>query len=399
MQLVRVEEAIRDIKRGKMVIVIDDEDRENEGDLVMAAEKVTPEAINFMAKYGRGLICAPLTRERLEELKIPDMVSENTSNFGTAFTISVDAKKGTTTGISAYDRAKTIKVLISKKSKPNDLVRPGHIFPLKAKEGGVLTRAGQTEAGVDLSKLAGLYPASIVCEIMKEDGTMARLPYLIKFAKKHKLKIVTVADIIQYRLKTEMLVNRILETKLPTEHGQFRLILYGTTINDQLNLALVMGDINENDEVLVRVHSECLTGDVLGSLRCDCGFQLKCAMSMIAKEKKGILLYLPQEGRGIGLVNKLKAYALQDNGRDTVDANIELGFSPDLRDYGIGAQILVNLGVKKIKLLTNNPRKIVGLEGYGLKVIKRVPIQIKATSENIKYLKTKQKRLGHFLNY
>ena len=393
-----IEEAIEDIRNGKMVILVDDEDRENEGDLCIAAEKVTPEAINFMAKYGRGLICLSLTPERVEELQLPMMTNENTSPYGTAFTVSIEARKGVTTGISAHDRATTIKTAIAPETRPDDLARPGHIFPLRARPGGVLQRAGQTEGSVDLARLAGLYPAGVICEIMNDDGTMARVPQLMEFARKHNLKIVTIKDLIEYRMRKEILVKRIAEVKLPTAYGgEFTAIAYENMVDDNLHLALIKGDFPTDDPVLVRVHSECLTGDVFGSLRCDCGNQLHKAMEMIDREGRGVVLYMRQEGRGIGLANKLKAYALQDEGLDTVEANIKLGFKPDLRDYGIGAQILVDIGVKNLKLMTNNPRKIVGLEGYGLKVVERVPIEVKPTECNVSYLKTKKKKLGHML--
>ncbi len=392
-----IEEAIKEIKGGKMIIVLDDESRENEGDLVMAAEKITPKAINFMAKYARGLICLSIIGKRLEELNIPLMEPKNTSLLGTAFTVSIDAKKGTTTGISAHDRATTIKTVLNPKTEPEDLARPGHVLPLRYKEGGVLTRAGHTEAAVDLARLAGLYPAGVICEILASDGTMARLPELRRLARKHNLRIITIADLIKCRRKKEKLVKKIVDFELPTQYGNFRGILYESILDREHHIALVMGDIKKRKNVLVRVHSRCLTGDVFRSLRCDCGAQLEAALKVIAKERCGVLLYMHQEGRGIGLTHKLRAYHLQEKGKDTVEANIELGLKPDLRDYGIGAQILVDLGLKNIRLLTNNPRKIVGLEGYGLKVIKRVPIEIPATSISKKYLRTKKEKLGHIL--
>jgi len=394
-----VDEAVDDITAGKMVILVDDEDRENEGDLCMAAEKVTPEAINFMAKYGRGLICLSLTPERIEELKLPMMTDDNTSPFGTAFTVSIEAKNGVTTGISAADRARTILTAIDPGTKPEDLTRPGHIFPLKAKAGGVLQRAGQTEGSVDLTRLARLNHAGVICEIMSDDGTMARVPELMEFSKKHNLKIVTIKDLIRYRMRTELFVKRLATVKLPTTYGgDFTAIAYSNEIDNNLHIALIKGEIKPADEVLVRVHSQCLTGDVFASRRCDCGEQLRKAMEIIRKEGKGVILYMKQEGRGIGLINKLKAYELQDKGLDTVEANIKLGFKPDLRDYGIGAQILVDLGVRKMRLMTNNPKKIVGLEGYGLKVVSRVPIEMNPNERNIIYLKTKKKKLGHILD-
>jgi len=393
-----IEEAIEDIRHGKMVILVDDEDRENEGDLTMAAEAVTPEAINFMAKFGRGLICLSMTPDRVEHLQLPMMTTDNTSAFGTAFTISIEAKKGVTTGISAADRATTIKTAISPKSGPEDLARPGHVFPLRARAGGVLQRAGQTEGSVDLARLAGMVPAGVICEIMNDDGTMARVPQLIEFAKMHKMKIVTIKDLIAYRVTKESLVRRVAVTKLPTSYGnEFTAILYANDIDRLNHIALVKGDIRPDDEVMVRVHSECLTGDVFGSMRCDCGEQLHNAMQMIDKEGKGVILYMRQEGRGIGLEGKLKAYELQDKGKDTVEANLALGFKADLRDYGVGAQIIRDLGIRKIKLLTNNPKKIVGLEGYGLTVVARVPIEMHPHSKNIHYLKVKKNKLGHML--
>jgi 3,4-dihydroxy 2-butanone 4-phosphate synthase/GTP cyclohydrolase II len=394
-----IDEAIDDIAKGRMVILVDDEDRENEGDLCMAAEKVTPEAINFMAKYGRGLICLSLTPERVGELKLQMMTDDNTSPFGTAFTVSIEAKRGVTTGISASDRATTILTAINPNTKPEDISKPGHVFPLRAKRGGVLQRAGQTEGSVDLVRLAGLYPAGVICEIMNDDGTMARVPQLAEFAKKHSMKIVTVKDLIKYRMRAELFVRRIAVTKLPTDFGgDFTAVAYANDMDSNVHIALVKGEIKHEDAVLVRVHSECLTGDVFGSKRCDCGEQLHKAMELIKKEGKGVVLYMRQEGRGIGLVNKLKSYELQDKGLDTVEANIKLGFKPDLRDYGIGAQILVDLGVRKMRLMTNNPKKIVGLEGYGLKVVERVPVETKPHDKNIIYLKTKKKKLGHMLD-
>lgn len=394
-----IEEALDDITAGKMVILVDDEDRENEGDLCMAAEKVTPEAINFMAKYGRGLICLSLTTERVEELKLPMMTDDNTSPFGTAFTVSIEAKRGVTTGISAADRARTILTAIDPGTKPEDLARPGHVFPLKAKAGGVLQRAGQTEGSIDLTRLARLTHAGVICEIMSDDGTMARVPELMEFSKKNNLKIVTIKDIIKYRMRTELFVKRLATVNLPTTYGgDFTAIAYTNAIDNNVHIALTKGEIKPDDEVLVRVHSQCLTGDVFASRRCDCGEQLRKAMDMIRKEGKGVILYMKQEGRGIGLINKLKAYELQDKGLDTVEANIKLGFKPDLRDYGIGAQILVDIGVRKMRLMTNNPKKIVGLEGYGLKVVSRVPIEMNPNERNIIYLKTKKKKLGHILD-
>jgi 3,4-dihydroxy 2-butanone 4-phosphate synthase/GTP cyclohydrolase II len=393
-----ISQAINSIRQGKMVIIVDDKGREDEGDLVVAAEKVTPEAINFMAKHGRGLICLPIVEERLNKLRLYPMVSNSGDRFGSSFTVSVDAKKGTTTGISAYDRALTVKAIVSPETNPEDLVSPGHIFPLRARQGGVLKRAGHTEAAVDLASLAGFYPAGVICEIMNDDGTMARGEDLIKFADKHKLHIVTIADIIAYRRQTEKLVKRVLETNFPTEFGEFKLIVYETTIDNEHHLAFVKGDVNNKKNVMVRVHSECLTGDVFRSKRCDCGEQLSQALKKIADEGEGVLVYMRQEGRGIGLLNKLRAYVLQDDGLDTVEANKELGFKSDLRDYGIGAQILTDIGLSTVRLLTNNPKKIVGLEGYGLKVVERVPIEIHPHEFNRKYLITKKVKFGHFLN-
>jgi 3,4-dihydroxy 2-butanone 4-phosphate synthase/GTP cyclohydrolase II len=390
-----IEDALVDVGQGKMIVIVDDEDRENEGDLMIAAEKVTPEIINFMAKFGRGLICLTLTESRTRDLGLNMMVDDNQSTFETPFTVSIDARQGVTTGISAADRAHTIKVAIDPDSVRNDLVKPGHIFPLRAKNGGVLVRMGQTEASVDMARIAGLPPYGVICEIMNDDGTMARVSQLTQFIKVHGLKMITTKDLAEYRLKKEALVEEVTSTILPTHSGEFRAVVFKNILNDQTHIALVKGEIREDEPTLVRVHSQCLTGDVFGSYRCDCGEQLKKSMEMIDQEGKGVLLYLYQEGRGIGLVNKLKAYALQDQGKDTVQANEELGFKPDLRDYGIGAQILRKLGLGKIRIMTNNPRKIVGLEGYGLHLVERVHIEVQAKEDNIKYLRTKQEKMGH----
>ena len=393
-----IEEAIADIQQGKMIVIVDDEDRENEGDLMVAAEMATPELINFMAKFGRGLICLTLTESRTRELGLSMMVDDNESAFETPFTVSIDARNGISTGISAADRAHTIKVAIDPESSRGDLVKPGHIFPLRAKNGGVLVRMGQTEASVDIARIAGLQPYGVICEIMNDDGTMARVSHLTEFIKEHDLKMITTKDLAEFRLKKEALVEEVTSTILPTHSGEFRSVVFKNVLNDQAHIALVKGEIQADEPTLVRVHSQCLTGDVFGSYRCDCGEQLKKSMEMIDQEGKGVLLYLYQEGRGIGIVNKMKAYALQDEGKDTVQANEELGFKPDLRDYGIGAQILRKLGLGKIRIMTNNPRKIVGLEGYGLEMVERVSIEVQAKKDNIKYLRTKQEKMGHMFS-
>ncbi|MFO8057329.1 MAG: bifunctional 3,4-dihydroxy-2-butanone-4-phosphate synthase/GTP cyclohydrolase II [bacterium] len=395
-----IEQAIEDIRDGRMVILVDDEDRENEGDLCCAAEKVSPEIVNFMATRGRGLICLSMTEEKADSLDLKPMCENNEAPLRTAFTVSIEARQGVTTGISAHDRARTVLTAVAEDAKPEDLVRPGHVFPLRARKGGVLVRTGQTEGSVDLARLAGLTSAGVICEVMKDDGTMARMPDLERFAEEHDLHIVTVADIIEYRMKNERLVHRAVETSLPSQHGgEWKAIAYTSDVSPDVHLALVKGEIQPEDNVLVRVHSECLTGDVLGSLRCDCGPQLQQAMEMIAQEGKGVVLYMRQEGRGIGLLNKLKAYHLQDQGMDTVEANLALGFKPDLRDYGIGAQILADLGIKKMREITNNPKKIVGLEGYDLEVTERVPIEICPNCNNIHYLTTKKEKMGHILTF
>ena len=393
-----IDEAVDAIRAGLMIIVVDDEDRENEGDLTIAAEKITPEAINFMARHGRGLICMPMSAERLDQLDLPLMVTQNTTNFSTAFCVSIEAKRAVSTGISAADRAATVLAAIDPQTRPSDLARPGHMFPLRARDGGVMVRAGQTEAAVDLARIAGLYPAGVICEIMNEDGTMARVPELTKFARRHGLPMITIADLIKHRMRTERLVKRVATAELPTEHGAFRIFAYENQIDSETHVALVRGEIGDGKDVLVRVHSKCLTGDVFHSGRCDCGAQLEAALERIAEEGRGVLLYLNQEGRGIGLANKIRAYELQDQGLDTVEANERLGFKADQRDYGIGAQVLSDLGVRTMRLLTNNPRKFVGLQGYGLSISEAVPLEIPASDSTRRYLKTKKDKLGHRLS-
>ncbi len=394
-----IEDAIEEIKQGRMVIVVDDADRENEGDLILAAATVTPEAIAFMVRHTSGVICMPVVGERLDDLRIPLMVSDVTDPQRTAFTVSVDARQGTTTGISAADRAHTIKAIVDPGTQPEDLVRPGHVFPLRYREGGVLKRAGHTEASVDLAVLAGLYPAGVLCEIVNEDGTMSRLPSLVEFAKEHGLKLISIADLIQFRRKSERLIEKVADARIPTEYGEFRAVAYESTVDNRVHVAMVLGDVGDGERILVRVHSECLTGDVFGSLRCDCGQQLDAALRKVGEEGRGLVLYIRgHEGRAIGLTHKLRAYQLQEAGRDTVEANVELGFPADPRDYGIGAQILVDLGVRSMRLLTNNPAKRAGLEGYGLSIVERVPLETEPTDENIGYLKAKREKLGHLLD-
>ena len=393
-----IEEAVEAIRAGRMIIVVDDEDRENEGDLTIAAERITPEAVNFMARLGRGLVCMPMTAERLDELDLPLMVTQNTTTLNTAFCVTIEAKHVVSTGISASDRAATVRAAIDPNTKPSDLARPGHMFPLRARDGGVMVRAGQTEAAVDLARIAGLYPAGVICEIMNEDGTMARVPELTKFAKKHGLLMITIEDLIKYRMQTERLVKRVASAELPTEHGLFRIVAYENQVDSETHIALVRGDIGDGKDVLIRVHSKCLTGDVFHSGRCDCGAQLETALARIGQEGRGVLLYLNQEGRGIGLANKIRAYELQDQGLDTVEANERLGFKADQRDYGIGAQILNDLGIRTMRLLTNNPRKFVGLQGYGLAISDAVPLEIPASDGTRRYLKTKKDKLGHRLS-
>ena len=401
MALCSIEEAIEDIRQGRMIILVDDENRENEGDLTIAAQSVTPEIINFMAIHGRGLICLAMEQDLVEKLDLPMMATRNESRFGTAFTVSIKARSGVSTGISAYDRATTILTAVAEDAKAEDIVSPGHVFPLRAKKGGVLVRAGQTEGSVDLARLAGMKSAAVICEIMRDDGNMARMPDLEEFAAKHNMKIASIADLIRYRMRHDALsVRRVGEANLPTcNGGDFRVVAYENDLDSSVHLALIKGEINPEEPVLVRVHSQCLTGDVFGSLRCDCGPQLQAAMRIIAEEGNGVILYMRQEGRGIGLANKIKAYCLQDSGRDTVEANVDLGFAPDLRDYGVGAQILVDLGVSKMRLMTNNPKKIVGLEGYGLEVAGRVPVEVQACEQNLQYLLTKKEKMGHMLDF